>query len=153
MDSSRSFSDLSDDESTNPIRFELKQIILDSVWAGLSPCDWQRMTRALVGCRWSNWMRVLEIWRHMQYFADTGKFTMVFMEGGGTKEFECYMPPLETQSLTGFLVSATFLCGGRGNVIGNSQVELIYGFKVSYDLLGHAKMSAKQRKILTSHLE
>ena len=104
------------------------------------------------------WARVLEIRRHLQYFASSGKTVTVFMEQGGPKEFflgmgfDFYVPPLGNLTLTGFTVSATFVRGVLDKVGVAPEVERIGKYKSAGDQLARTEMSDAQREMLQSIL-
>ncbi len=104
------------------------------------------------------WARVLEIRRHLQYFAAAGKQVTVFMEQGGPKEFflgmgfDLYVPPLGNLNLMGFTVSATFVRGVLDKVGVAPEVERIGKYKSAGDQLARTEMSDAQREMLQSIL-
>ena len=65
-----------------------------------------------VGALECGWAKVLEIRRHLEFFRQSGKFTIGYMERGNEKEYfllsaceEVYLPPSGNLGLRGLSVS------------------------------------------------
>lgn len=107
------------------------------------------------------WGKILEVRRHLEYYAQSGKTASVFMETGSEKEFfltcgiancEVYVPPEGGLSLRGFSASGSFIRGVLEKIGVDPQVERIGKFKSAGDQLGRKDMSAEQRSVLESLL-
>lgn len=105
------------------------------------------------------WAKVIEIRRHLDHFAASGKTVSAFMESGGPKEyfiamgFALYVPPDGNLSLRGFTASATFLRGVLDNIGVSPQVERIGKYKSAGDQLSRKHMAPEQRETLISILD
>ncbi|CAD7696645.1 unnamed protein product [Ostreobium quekettii] len=113
-----------------------------------------------VGLLSCGWAKVEEIRRHIDFFRQSGKFTIGYMERGNEKEYfllsaceEVYLPPSGSLGLRGLSVSATFLRGTLNKIGIEPQVRRIGKYKSAGDQLLREDMSEPQREQLTALLE
>lgn len=104
------------------------------------------------------WGKVLELRRHIDFFAAAGKTVTAYMETGGPKEFfiamgyATYVPPEGSLSLRGFASSGTFVRGVLDKIGIDPQVERIGEYKSAGDQLSRRDMSSAQREVLNAIL-
>lgn len=106
------------------------------------------------------WGKMLEVRRHLEYFNQSGKWSVAYIERGGEKEYfmgtaatKLIVPPTAQLSLRGFSVSGTFLRGVLDKVGVQPQVKRIGEYKSAGDQLLREDMSDAQREQLTALLE
>lgn len=105
------------------------------------------------------WGKIIELRRHLEFFAKSGKTVSAFMESGGPKEyfiamgFALYVPPDGSLSLRGFTASGAFVRGVLDKIGISPQVERIGSYKSAGDQLARKDMAPEQRETLTAILE
>lgn len=106
------------------------------------------------------WAKLMEIRRHIDFFKQSGKFSVAFMVRGGEKEYylasacdEIYTPPSGNVYLRGLVVSGTFLRGALEKAGVEPQVRRIGKYKSAGDQLLREDMSEPQREQLSALLE
>lgn len=100
-----------------------------------------------------------EIRRHLDYFRQSGKKVIAYMQIGGEKEYfiglsadEVYAPPEAFISLRGFRVSGAFIRGVLDKIGVLPQVQRIGKYKSAGDQFARTTMSEAQREVLESLL-
>lgn len=100
----------------------------------------------------AGWGKVQEVRRYLQFFRESGKFTMAYMSQGGEKEYylasaadEIYVAPTAQFSLRGFKVAGTFLRGVLDKVGVQPELVRIGKYKSAGDQLLRTDMSEPQR--------
>ncbi|GJD10578.1 Serine protease SPPA, chloroplastic [Galdieria sulphuraria] len=104
--------------------------------------------------------KVAELCRHFDYFRQTGKKIIGYMEIGSEKEIllslfmdELYAAPEAGISIRGFKVSATFLKGLFQKIGLEPQVERLGVYKFAGDQFSRTAMSNEQREVLKNILQ
>lgn len=104
------------------------------------------------------WAKVLELRRHLEFFASSGKSITAYMEMGGPKEyflcmgFGVYVPAEGSLNLRGFMSSGTFVRGVLDKIGISPQVERIGKYKSFGDTLMRSDMAPEQREVITALL-
>lgn len=106
------------------------------------------------------WAKLQEIRRHVEFFRESGKFAMAYLERAGEKEYylasafeEVYAPPSASVSLRGLSVNGTFLRGVLDKVGVEPEVRRIGKYKSAGDQLLREDMSEAQREQLSTLLD
>jgi len=104
--------------------------------------------------------KVGELCRHLDYFRQSGKKVIGYMESGSEKEIllslfmdELYAVPEAAISIRGFKVSATFLKGVFQKIGLDPQVERFGVYKFAGDQFSRTEMSEEQRMVLKNILQ
>lgn len=78
------------------------------------------------------WAKVQEIRRYVDYFRQSGKFSICYMKQAGEKEYylatafqEVYCPPSASVNLRGFAVTGSFLRGVLDKVRGGQGGRVV----------------------------
>lgn len=104
------------------------------------------------------WGKVIELRRHIDFFAAAGKTVSAYIETGGPKEFflamgyALYVPPEGSLSLRGFASSGSFIRGVLDKLGIDPQVERIGAYKSAGDQLARRDMAPAQREVLNAVL-
>lgn len=104
------------------------------------------------------WGKILELRRHLEFFAAAGKTVSAFVETGGPKEFflamgfALYVAPEGALNLRGFTSSATFVRGVLDKIGVLPQVERIGKYKSFGDTLMRTTMAPEQREVIAALL-
>ncbi|GJQ09010.1 hypothetical protein GpartN1_g801.t1 [Galdieria partita] len=104
--------------------------------------------------------KIAELCRHFDYYRQTGKKIIGYMELGSEKEIllslfmdEIYAAPEASISIRGFKVSATFLKGVFQKIGLEPQVERLGVYKFAGDQFSRTEMSNEQREVLKNILQ
>ncbi|EIE22855.1 protease IV with duplicated peptidase family U7 domain-containing protein [Coccomyxa subellipsoidea C-169] len=108
----------------------------------------------------AGWAKLQEIRQYIDFFRQSGKYSIAYMAAGGEKEFyvasacqEVYVPPSGSLSLRGLAVSGTFLRTALEKVGVDPNIIRIGKYKSAGDQLLRKDMSEAQREQLTAILE
>lgn len=108
----------------------------------------------------TGWGKLQELRRHVEYFRESGKFAIAYLERAGEKEYylasafsEIYAPPSASLSLRGMSVAGTFLRGALEKVGVEPEVRRIGKYKSAGDQLLREDMSEAQREQLNALLD
>ncbi|BDA50409.1 Protease 4 [Coccomyxa sp. Obi] len=108
----------------------------------------------------AGWAKLQEIRQYIDFFRQSGKFSIAYMAAGGEKEYyvasacqELYVPPSGSLSLRGLAVSGTFLRSALEKVGVDPNIIRIGKYKSAGDQLLRKDMSEAQREQLTAILE
>ncbi|GMH37280.1 hypothetical protein BSKO_05153 [Bryopsis sp. KO-2023] len=106
------------------------------------------------------WAKLTEVRRHVEFFKQSGKFSIAYMTRGAEKEYylasacdEIYTPPSGNVFLRGLRVSGTFLRGAFDKAGVEPQVRRIGKYKSAGDQLLREDMSEPQKEQLSALLE
>ncbi|KAL6780934.1 SPP1A [Auxenochlorella protothecoides x Auxenochlorella symbiontica] len=106
------------------------------------------------------WAKLQELRRHIDYFRESGKFSLAYMERAGEKEYylasafeEIYAPPTASLGLRGFSVGGSFLRGVLDKIGVEPEIKRIGKYKSAGDQLLRTDMSDSQREQLSALLD